>query len=136
MSNSYAQGAAAPALLEETIGANFERTVARFGDREALISFGQELRYTWTELNDAVDELARGLIESAECVFGGSRHLSLAAPLIHGTARPWGSPFDPSVSEVLGLRGRPVCVLASGDQGVHRIGLGQHVVWPVVHHGV
>jgi fatty-acyl-CoA synthase len=62
MSNSYAQGAATPALLEETIGANFERTVARFGDREALISFGQELRYTWTELNDAVDELARGLI--------------------------------------------------------------------------
>jgi fatty-acyl-CoA synthase len=62
MSNSYAQGAATPALLEETIGANFERTVTRFGDREALISFGQELRYTWTELNDAVDELARGLI--------------------------------------------------------------------------
>jgi fatty-acyl-CoA synthase len=62
MTNSYAQGAATPALLEETIGANLERTVARFGDREALISFGQELRYTWTELNDAVDELARGLI--------------------------------------------------------------------------
>jgi fatty-acyl-CoA synthase len=62
MSSSYAQGAATPALLEETIGANLERTVARFGDREALISFGQELRYTWTELNDAVDELALGLI--------------------------------------------------------------------------
>ena len=62
MTSSYAQGDATAALLEETIGANLERTVARFGDREALVSFGQGLRYTWTELNDAVDELARGLI--------------------------------------------------------------------------
>jgi precorrin-6Y C5,15-methyltransferase (decarboxylating) len=78
---------------------------------------------------EGLGELARGLIESAECVFGGSRHLSLAAPLIHGTARPWGSPFDESVSEVLGLRGRPVCVLASGDPFQHGVGsvLAGHV---------
>jgi fatty-acyl-CoA synthase len=62
MTSSYAQGAETSALLEETIGANLERTVARFGGREALVSFGQGVRYTWTELNDAVDELARGLI--------------------------------------------------------------------------
>jgi fatty-acyl-CoA synthase len=48
--------------LEETIGANFERTVARVGEREALVSFEQDRRYTWAELNEAVDELARGLI--------------------------------------------------------------------------
>src|SRR5450755_2554012 len=71
MTNSYAQGAATPALLEETIGANLERTVARFGDREALVSFGQGVRYTWTELNDAVDELARGLIAAG--LFKGDR---------------------------------------------------------------
>ncbi len=64
MTSSYAQGQETVALLEETIGANLERTVARFGDREALVSFGQGVRYTWTELNDAVDELARGLIAS------------------------------------------------------------------------
>jgi fatty-acyl-CoA synthase len=62
MTSSYAQGEETVALLEETIGANLERTVARFGDREALVSFHQDRRYTWTELNDAVDELARGLI--------------------------------------------------------------------------
>ena len=62
MTSSYAQGEATVALLEETIGANLERTVARFGDREALVSSHQGQRYTWTELNDAVDELARGLI--------------------------------------------------------------------------
>jgi precorrin-6Y C5,15-methyltransferase (decarboxylating) len=78
---------------------------------------------------DGLGELARGLIESAEIVFGGSRHLSLAAPLIRGAARAWGSPFDPSVAEVLAHRGRPVCVLASGDPFQHGIGsvLARHI---------
>jgi precorrin-6B C5,15-methyltransferase / cobalt-precorrin-6B C5,C15-methyltransferase len=78
---------------------------------------------------EGLGELARGLIESAEFVFGGSRHLSLATPLIRGTARPWGTPFDESVSEVLGYRGRPVCVLASGDPFQHGVGsvLARHV---------
>jgi len=78
---------------------------------------------------DGLGELARGLIESAEFVFGGSRHLCLAAPLIRGTARAWGTPFDQSVAEVLGFRGRPVCVLASGDPFQHGVGslLARHV---------
>ena len=78
---------------------------------------------------DGLGELARGLIESAEFVFGGARHLSLAAPLIRGTARPWSSPFDQSVAEVLRFRGRPVCVLASGDPFQHGVGsvLARHV---------
>jgi fatty-acyl-CoA synthase len=62
MTSSHVHGHAAVALLEETIGANLERTVARFGDREALVSFHQDRRYSWTELNGAVDELARGLL--------------------------------------------------------------------------
>jgi precorrin-6Y C5,15-methyltransferase (decarboxylating) len=74
-------------------------------------------------------ELARSLVQSAEVVFGGSRHLSLAAALIHGRARPWGSPFEESVAEVLACRGRSVCVLASGDPFQHGIGsvLARHV---------
>jgi precorrin-6Y C5,15-methyltransferase (decarboxylating) len=78
---------------------------------------------------DGLGELARGLIESAEIVFGGSRHLALAAPLIRGTARTWGSPFDAAAAEVLAHRGRPVCVLASGDPFQHGIGsvLARHV---------
>ena len=34
---SYAKGVTEPSLLEETIGANFERTVADHRDREALL---------------------------------------------------------------------------------------------------
>ncbi len=62
MSDSYAQGQTEVALLEETIGSNLEQTVSRFADREALVSFQQGLRYSWSELDRAVDELARGLI--------------------------------------------------------------------------
>jgi fatty-acyl-CoA synthase len=62
MTDSYARGATTVALLEETIGANLDKTVARFGDGEALVSCHQEVRYSWDELAAAVDELARGLI--------------------------------------------------------------------------
>lgn len=64
--------------------------------------------------------LSRGLIEGAEIVFGGRRHLELAAGLIRGEARPWPSPFD--VSGVLAERGRRVVVLASGDPMLHGVG--------------
>jgi precorrin-6Y C5,15-methyltransferase (decarboxylating) len=58
---------------------------------------------------------ARDLVSAAEIVFGGKRHLALAAPLIRGAARPWPSPFERGIEEVLALRGRNICVLASGD---------------------
>jgi precorrin-6B C5,15-methyltransferase / cobalt-precorrin-6B C5,C15-methyltransferase len=63
---------------------------------------------------EGLSPIARGLIEAAEIVFGGRRHLSLAAPLIRGAARPWPSPFESAADEVLRHRGRQVCVLASG----------------------
>ena len=65
---------------------------------------------------------ARGLVQAAEMVFGGPRHLVLAAPLIRGAARPWRSPFERAVEEVLAQRGRQVCVLASGDPFVYGVG--------------
>jgi fatty-acyl-CoA synthase len=62
MNVSYANGLGEQPLLGETIGANFERTVRRSGDREALVSRHQGLRYTYAELAEAVDRLARGLL--------------------------------------------------------------------------
>ena len=49
-------------LLEETIGACLERVVAASPEHEALVSCHQGLRYSYRELNDAVDRLARGLL--------------------------------------------------------------------------
>jgi len=58
----HARGSESVPLFRETIGANLERTVQRFGDREALVSCAQDVRLTYTQLAAAVDELARGLL--------------------------------------------------------------------------
>lgn len=60
-------------------------------------------------------ESARRAIATASVVFGGKRHLDLAASLISGEARHWSTPFDVTMADVTTLRGQPVCVLASGD---------------------
>src|SRR5690349_9258675 len=59
---SYVSGTSDTPLLGMTIGDTFDRTVARFPDREALVSRQQNLRYTWTELRAEVDRCARGLL--------------------------------------------------------------------------
>jgi precorrin-6Y C5,15-methyltransferase (decarboxylating) len=71
---------------------------------------------------EGLSPAARGLIGAAEIVFGGRRHLGLAAPLIRGAARPWPSPFDGAPEEVRRHRGRQVCVLASGDPFQYGVG--------------
>ncbi|MDQ6820403.1 MAG: AMP-binding protein, partial [Actinomycetota bacterium] len=58
MTLSYAHGAFAEPLLGETIGENFERTVRAHPDVEALVSCHQKVRYTYSELAEAVDLLA------------------------------------------------------------------------------
>ena len=61
---SYAKGETQPPLLEETIGANFDRTVAAHADREALVEVASGRRWTWAELDRDVDALARGLVRA------------------------------------------------------------------------
>jgi fatty-acyl-CoA synthase len=48
-------------LWELTIGQVLDRTVERCGDSLALVSCHQAKRYTWRELRDAANALARGL---------------------------------------------------------------------------
>jgi precorrin-6Y C5,15-methyltransferase (decarboxylating) len=69
-----------------------------------------------------LSEAAREHVACAEIVFGGKRHIALAAPLIRGAARCWPSPFERAVEEVLAQRGRRVCVLASGDPYCYGVG--------------
>jgi fatty-acyl-CoA synthase len=49
-------------LIEQTIGDNFDATVARFPDREALVDVAQGARWTWSELKRDVDVAARGFV--------------------------------------------------------------------------
>ena len=71
---------------------------------------------------EGLSAAARGLVANADIVFGGERHLSLAASIIKGTAKPWPSPFSQGIDEVLAMRGRQVCVLASGDPFHYGVG--------------
>ncbi|MCA0273337.1 MAG: precorrin-6y C5,15-methyltransferase (decarboxylating) subunit CbiE [Proteobacteria bacterium] len=58
-----------------------------------------------------LSDASRAALAEAEVIFGGPRHLELVAAGARG--RPWPVPF--STAPVLGLRGRKVVVLASGD---------------------
>ena len=49
-------------ILEETIGQNFERTVAANPDGDALVDMASSRRWTYAGLNDDVDVIARGLM--------------------------------------------------------------------------
>jgi fatty-acyl-CoA synthase len=60
--NSYASGTSEVGLLGETIGENLDRTVARFGDREAMVDVASGRRWTYAQFSAAVDEVARGLL--------------------------------------------------------------------------
>ncbi|MCG4455125.1 AMP-binding protein [Pseudomonas sp. MMS21-TM103] len=59
---SYTRGPQDKALLAMTIGQAFDRTVARFAEREALVVRHQNLRYSWAELAEQVDSCARALL--------------------------------------------------------------------------
>jgi len=59
---SYAAGDTGIPLIEETIGANFARIAATYGDREALVEVATGRRWTYAELDADVDAVARGLI--------------------------------------------------------------------------
>jgi fatty-acyl-CoA synthase len=59
---SHALGETDIPLLEDTIGANFEATVAAHGDRDALVEFATGRRWTYAELDRDVNSLAAGLL--------------------------------------------------------------------------
>ena len=62
MSLALDSGPSTPALPGTTVGAALDRAVATWGDREALVSVEQGLRFTYAELSAEVDRVARGLL--------------------------------------------------------------------------
>src|SRR6266702_8419346 len=59
---SYASGTSAAPLLGEKIGENLERAAARYPSREALVEVAAGRRWTYAELDAAVNEVALGLL--------------------------------------------------------------------------
>src|SRR4051812_45337266 len=61
MALSYSSGTGTTPMLGETIGANFDRAVAAFGERDALVVPHQGVKLTYSELGENVDTTARAL---------------------------------------------------------------------------
>ncbi len=59
---SHVSGERAVPLLHKTIPALFAETAAANGARDAAVFVGQDKRFSWEELSDAVDALAAGLL--------------------------------------------------------------------------
>jgi len=64
---------------------------------------------------------ARTLIQTAEVILGGDRHLALSE---NTTAErlPWPSPFDAMIEVIRGLKGRRAVILATGDPLWYSVG--------------
>jgi fatty-acyl-CoA synthase len=60
---SYGSGTSTVPLLGDTIGVNFDRTVAAHGDRQAMVDCAVDRRWTYRELADEVTSVALGLLE-------------------------------------------------------------------------
>lgn len=62
MNNSYFKRGGDEPLLEETIPEHFAKIVARFSDRDAVVSIPQQQRLSYTQLSQQVDKVAKGLV--------------------------------------------------------------------------
>lgn len=72
---------------------------------------------------DGVPPAGRRLIDGAEVLVGGRRHLAMI-PDSHPAERlSWRSPLSETVDEIAAYRGQAVCVLATGDPMSYGIGL-------------
>ena len=80
----------------------------------ALVGIGEDGRA-------GLSPAAVALLDGAELIVGGVRHLALAAPLA-GETLAWPSPLSQAYPAILARRGRPVCVLASGDPFHYGVG--------------
>jgi precorrin-6B C5,15-methyltransferase / cobalt-precorrin-6B C5,C15-methyltransferase len=67
--------------------------------------------------------IARGLIDQADVIIGGDRHLAMLPPDDQRPKITWKSPISTSIEEIIRLRGQSICVLASGDPLFYGIGV-------------
>jgi fatty-acyl-CoA synthase len=60
--HAYSRGPTEVPLIEQTIGACLEATVTRQPEHEALVVVHQDIRWTYRQLDDEVNRVARGLL--------------------------------------------------------------------------
>jgi precorrin-6B C5,15-methyltransferase / cobalt-precorrin-6B C5,C15-methyltransferase len=71
---------------------------------------------------ESLSPVARSLINQAEIIVGGDRHLSMLE-IGKRDQLVWGNPISETINQILSHRGRSVCVLASGDPLWYGVGV-------------
>jgi precorrin-6B C5,15-methyltransferase / cobalt-precorrin-6B C5,C15-methyltransferase len=74
-----------------------------------------------------ISPIACSLLDQAEIIFGGKRHLAMLPSNDLRTQIPWQSPFQESIDQIISHRGQQVCILASGDPMCYGVGSGLHL---------
>ena len=64
LSVSYASGSSDKPLLGSTIGKFFDYAAGRYAEREAVVSIHQQVRFTYTQLAERVNKLAKAFISA------------------------------------------------------------------------
>ncbi|KAM3100603.1 precorrin-6y C5,15-methyltransferase (decarboxylating) subunit CbiE [Phormidesmis sp. 146-12] len=67
--------------------------------------------------------IARSLVDHAEILVGGDRHLAMISESDQREKIVWATPIHHSVEEIMQRRGQAICVLASGDPMCYGIGV-------------
>jgi precorrin-6B C5,15-methyltransferase / cobalt-precorrin-6B C5,C15-methyltransferase len=67
--------------------------------------------------------IARSLLDYAEVIVGGDRHLTMLPQSDRREKLVWTSPIEHSIEEIIHRQGQSVCVLASGDPMCFGIGV-------------
>ena len=67
--------------------------------------------------------IARSLLDRAQIVVGGDRHLAMLPTDDTREQLVWTSPLQATIDEIVRRRGESICVLASGDPMCHGIGV-------------
>lgn len=62
LTQSYFCGASQTQIIYQTIGNYFDEIVARYPEGEALVVRHQDIRWSWTQMQQQVDRLATGLL--------------------------------------------------------------------------
>lgn len=66
--------------------------------------------------------VAKFLLDQAEVIVGGKRHLGMLSVTDGRIHLAWESPLEQTISQIATFQGKPVCVLASGDPMFYGIG--------------
>lgn len=91
-----------------------DEALSRAGRWLTIVGIGEDGRA-------GLSPAAAAALDAAEVVYGGERHLSLAAP-VPGEGRSWTRPITDAYPDILARRGRPTCLLATGDPFHYGIG--------------